>query len=624
MADKFFIILAGSVVVYRERQVYELDQEFRLHGLLTDYYRKNIISGAAAKIEDIIKFIPEIEGYSKQIALERLDTVDALKITYNKRFLAGVLKSSLSEKQFAEAPGFFDHRGILLMNYIGILNVGMSFGEKGLDEKILRTATVICDTPCHFGVIYKDDYDQILKQVSIFQAETQRRFFYDVVFNRNVPPAISERIAYDFNKFEMRVPVKSIIYKQETDTDYVYVIEKGSVLIYREEKYEKTVGEDLKVSQASIKLHKLALLGSGAMFGMEDISRKGRKRFYSAVAMAPTKLLRITKECFNMHLANEPLFGEFIKEKHIAISKHRAKILEMQGSKTSSLALSARPSISKKDEIFAVKSALAGLIFKKDISRNQPILTKFKESATAIVDVKLLNKSEEKPKCAQLRRLLGKKIHDDMSKYAKLSLALSKKKTTLQEREIARSQENMRNETEVNQQLRDWTESLVKDKTFLLKSHLERMKRSYLREVHEEEAKKQLTTRTSGLKCSQSFLAHCKEKATQRMSMSSSTDVYHASFRVRRLSGIDDERKATSAMKSSQPSFHLDFRKVSNNQSSDEHSKKTSSTISKFRFDRKKTPDSYRNSFHQRSSASTLIQPQATRLLVDSARSFLQ
>jgi hypothetical protein len=61
---------------------------------------------------------------------------------------------------------FDEDTSLLKMKCVAKLPAGTVFGEKGLDENVPRSATCICVTDCHFGVIQKKDYIKVLKEVS--------------------------------------------------------------------------------------------------------------------------------------------------------------------------------------------------------------------------------------------------------------------------------------------------------------------------------------------------------------------------------------------------------------------------------------------------------------------------
>jgi CRP-like cAMP-binding protein len=543
--------------------------------------------------------MPGLDGKTKKHISDRLASVDALQLYYNEHYLKRVLKSCLSESHFVSIPGFFDYRGILQLTYIGNLTTGMSFGEKGLDERILRTATIICDTPCHFGVIYKDDYDQILKQVSIFQAETQRRFFYDEVFCRNVPAAISDKLSYDFNKFSLQVAAKSIVFRQESNVDYVYVVEKGSVLIYRSESVCQPKTE-LTISSKQQKVHKLALLTRGGIFGMEDFFKKSNTRYYSSVALSPCKLLRISKECFTMHLNNHSELRGYIQPKCKIIAEHRRHLMETQGS----LDL---PSVDNKatrhdsHDTQAVRQAITTMMTSTalvDVHADSRVC-QYREASTATAEIDTGCKTP-KNKCADIRRLFRKARDSDMSKFAKLSLYLTREKVHTGEDIIEKDLRSTKNRVSDSVALSEWQQTLVRDKTFVLKRHLERMQRWDIRDIQGEKLKLAYSERTSGLKLSESFLAKCKEKALQRSHLNLSVDNENCRFSVRRLSNIEDERRTTSLMRESKPSFYLDLRCIKKNDDYEKSDLQLS--VTKDHFTPKKLPISSRPSMLRQSA----------------------
>lgn len=561
VADKFFIILSGSVLVYKERLLSDIEIDYRLYSILTDYYRKNYSTGIPLSADDAVKIMPDLDDRLKRSIIERLSSVDACKIRYNENYLNKVLKSSLSDKHFASIQGFFDQRGILQLSYIGSLTAGMSFGEKGLDDRILRTATIVCDESCHFGVIYKDDYDAILKQVSIYQAETNRRFFYDDVMCRNVSPAISDRLAYDFNKQSTIVSSKSLIFDQDSDIDYVYVVDRGSVMIYRLDA-DIVARADMTVNCKANKVHKLALIDRGGLFGMEDLFRKTKKRFYSAVALSPCKLLRVSKECFVMHMNNEPVLRKYIRQKCKVIGEHRRHLMEAQGSVD-------LPSIDQKTEVqdqksetkevTAVKKAIATLIIPKQKEEVvEAKVSRYREASTATISINKVSKPPSPVKVTEIRKLFRKSKDADMSKYAKLNLLLTRRKAHDKEKDLERSVQSLRTEESDTTALQEWRDSMIQDKTFLLKHHIDRIQRCQLREKQTIKFNQLKSNRTTGLKLSLSMLNRCKEQTRQRSLLNSSVDIDRRDLTVRRLTDIKDEQRTADIMRKSKPSFNID------------------------------------------------------------------
>lgn len=84
------------------------------------------------------------------------------------------------------------------MNCVANLPAGVVFGEKGLDENVRRNATCICNQDTHFGIIYKNDYVKVLKEVSRLQTQRNKEFVFDKVFSRSIDPMVAEKLAFHF------------------------------------------------------------------------------------------------------------------------------------------------------------------------------------------------------------------------------------------------------------------------------------------------------------------------------------------------------------------------------------------------------------------------------------------
>ena len=99
------------------------------------------------------------------------------------------------------------------MQCVAKLPAGTVLGEKGLDENVPRSATCICSEDCHFGVILKDDYIKVLKEVSRLQAEKNKMFILENVFKNMISETLAAKLAFDFFKFKQHTRRNSYIFK---------------------------------------------------------------------------------------------------------------------------------------------------------------------------------------------------------------------------------------------------------------------------------------------------------------------------------------------------------------------------------------------------------------------------
>lgn len=88
------------------------------------------------------------------------------KVRYSDEYLTKSMHG-LSYHNFEDLGQLFEtETGLLNMNCVANLPAGVVFGEKGLDGNVRRNATCICNQDTHFGIIYKNDYVKVLKEVS--------------------------------------------------------------------------------------------------------------------------------------------------------------------------------------------------------------------------------------------------------------------------------------------------------------------------------------------------------------------------------------------------------------------------------------------------------------------------
>lgn len=85
----------------------------------------------------------------------------------NKEFEKHEEVSSISIKDISPSL-ILDKVVEIKQKKIKVLTAGASFGELALMEKKPRAATIKCDTECHFAVLEKDHFNDILSLFSVF------------------------------------------------------------------------------------------------------------------------------------------------------------------------------------------------------------------------------------------------------------------------------------------------------------------------------------------------------------------------------------------------------------------------------------------------------------------------
>ena len=176
--DKFYIILSGTVSVFKLRHFSEILEEekilekvfSRLSLILKSYNdSKPRDPFVTPTVEKLIKNAKELELSEEELKILEnweqvtLDKKVIYKQEYIQRELSGLDYSSI----IRQSVTFNETSGILKLKFLANLKSGLMFGEKGINGRILRNATCMCSSDCDFGIMTAKDYTEVLKDVSI-------------------------------------------------------------------------------------------------------------------------------------------------------------------------------------------------------------------------------------------------------------------------------------------------------------------------------------------------------------------------------------------------------------------------------------------------------------------------
>ena len=111
--------------------------------------------------------------------------------------------------------------------FVNVFSTGQTFGYFALENaNSKRTATIITLEDCEFGVITKQDYDKLLKQVN----ERIRKKFYSIIFSLSpfmkIPKKFFENYYYNFFDYHL-IERKHVLIQQNEINDNVYVLRNG-------------------------------------------------------------------------------------------------------------------------------------------------------------------------------------------------------------------------------------------------------------------------------------------------------------------------------------------------------------------------------------------------------------
>lgn len=186
------------------------------------------------------------------------------------------------------------------------LGAGKSFGELAIIKGDVRTASILAETRVEVLSLHKSDYDHFLKDIQ--NAEKRENFYLlrDSQLFEGWPRAKIDKLSSTCQR--KTVTEGHVIFKQDAETDCVYVIMDGSVDIVKEVIIESRNAWPMAMDnweeniKRVVKPVLMATLSKGDHFGEISIMQ-ARARGASAVATTKTILLSIEKLEF-LHMMN--------------------------------------------------------------------------------------------------------------------------------------------------------------------------------------------------------------------------------------------------------------------------------------------------------------------------------
>lgn len=251
--SKFYIILSGKVAILVTRNVNCLlnEEEYIEHLLVlrknneiemlrnTITLNKNIyhieenfdlwINNILSKKQDPI--------YSNELFVKIEETLAFIKENSNIK-----MNNSITPEEYMKRiniPSIYlpneKNRKLLVIpsySFVNIFSKGQTFGYFALEnQNQKRTATLISLEECEFGIIEKDIYFLLLKNVQ----EKARRKFYEMIYSfnffRSVSKGIFENYYFNFFKYQQMERGNKIIQEGESSNE-IYFLQSGEFGIF--------------------------------------------------------------------------------------------------------------------------------------------------------------------------------------------------------------------------------------------------------------------------------------------------------------------------------------------------------------------------------------------------------
>ena len=226
IGDKFYLLFSGSVSVlipnsYNKKMTSEefMGYLINLYDLKEyDLIHKSINSNRKILDSSFTKQILEMEKHCQDI--KKLSNYSNEEITINEYIDRLIPKETTNSNESME---------FTLWKYIKIIDLeeGKSFGDVALkDNYSKRTATIITNEDCNFGIIKKDIYQTCIKDT----LDRIRRINIDTILNTKLFEGYSQELfkIYIFNNFKgLSIVRGKYLFKQNDERSEIFFIKSG-------------------------------------------------------------------------------------------------------------------------------------------------------------------------------------------------------------------------------------------------------------------------------------------------------------------------------------------------------------------------------------------------------------
>ncbi|OMJ65988.1 hypothetical protein SteCoe_5993 [Stentor coeruleus] len=187
---------------------------------------------------------------------------------------------------------------IITFKEVLVYKNGASFGELALLDKKPRAASILAKTPCHFAVLDKQNYQRILASIMKKKRLELVEFLQCQELFQSMTKGSLIKLSYCFE--EKNFIKDQIIYKEDANIDYLFLIREGEVIIskkvtYKVMDHESTNKYKGQLNKKYSQRAEISILGQGEFLGIYDLDI-GK---YSNTAVCTSKILILLKISVN-------------------------------------------------------------------------------------------------------------------------------------------------------------------------------------------------------------------------------------------------------------------------------------------------------------------------------------
>lgn len=257
IADQFYIILKGRVLIYIPKQSYNILEERK-----KNLYEAENIEKCLKSMKKLITGKKNQEGglhlvsYKTNAILPRRSTIldfsrrtltaNNRELISNSNFIKDQIKRSFSEVdpmyksvlkitlfetikiEDLDAPWNYFTDGVLHYDVANVLKEGDYFGELGLLTKKPRKATVLAIEDCYLIYLEKEDYKNVVQSVDMGKIN-RKIWFFEKFFLTGFTNESILKLSYFFVK--KKFTLNQIIFSEGESIDGCFLIKKGEITV---------------------------------------------------------------------------------------------------------------------------------------------------------------------------------------------------------------------------------------------------------------------------------------------------------------------------------------------------------------------------------------------------------
>lgn len=234
LANKFYVCLYGGAIVLGNRDEILIRKDKQTLKQIMDCCKSKTVD--QPKIKEWLAKATTIPQETRQ----NIDCIEGVndgiiqyKDLYIRSLFGGVNPYEVDKKAEILEP----KTGLIVQQMVAFKPKGSYFGQHGIQEGYLRSATQVSTEESIFAVIDGSAYKEVLSEVEKIRMDKKKKFFEEKVF-KGTNIQCRDKVVADFSKNKMKKGLH--LFKQNDIPKMLYVIQKGEVKLFADYFIDKT------------------------------------------------------------------------------------------------------------------------------------------------------------------------------------------------------------------------------------------------------------------------------------------------------------------------------------------------------------------------------------------------